>query len=113
MPFQGANRSGFPFTGGSIYVMVSEHGVAGMMEELHRAWREGDRSVLAELVDYAKLYIEHLVQHIDKENNVLFPMLESTAAEVPASKSVEEIERENEHDKWIAVLEELKKKYGV
>ncbi|MCU7787577.1 hypothetical protein ODS41_06555 [Pyrobaculum sp. 3827-6] len=25
--FQGANRSGFPFTGGPIYVMVSEHGV--------------------------------------------------------------------------------------
>lgn len=115
--FQGANRSGFPFTGGPIHVMVSEHGVgrylARMMEELHLAWRGGDRNALAELVDYAEPYIEHLAQHIDKENNVLFPMLESTAAEVPATRSVEEIERENEHDKWIAVLEELKKEYGV
>ncbi|MEZ0318968.1 MAG: hemerythrin domain-containing protein [Pyrobaculum sp.] len=114
--FQGANRAGFPFAGGPIYVMVSEHGVgrylARMMEELYKAWRAGDQGALAELVDYAKLYIDHLAQHIDKENNVLFPMLESMATDISASRSLEDIEKEHEHDKWVAMLDELKK-YGL
>lgn len=115
--FQGANRAGFPFAEGPIYVMVSEHGVgrylARVMEELYKAWREGDAGALAELVDYAKLYADHLAQHIEKENIALFPMLESAVVEISASKNVEDLEREHQYEKWIALLDELKKKYGL
>lgn len=113
--FPGANRAGFPFAGGPIYVMVSEHGVgrylARIMEELYKAWRGGDQEAYRDLVDYAKLYIEHISQHIEKENIALFPMLESAAPEIQASRTVEEIERETGYDDWMKVLEELKAKY--
>jgi len=115
--FQGANRAGFPLTGGPIQVMVCEHGVgrylARVMEELYHAWKSGDKEALRDLADYARMYIDHISQHIDKENNVLFPMIESTAHEVSSSKTVEQIERENDHERWIAELDRVAKKYGL
>lgn len=113
--FSEANRRGFPFEG-PIYVMVSEHGVARylvrVMENLYMAWRRGDESAYKDLVDYARLYADHISQHIAKENDVLFPMLEGSVTEISPNRSVEEIEREAEHDKWMSILEELKKKYA-
>ncbi|MEL9990196.1 MAG: hemerythrin domain-containing protein [Thermoproteus sp.] len=115
--FPGANRAGFPFAGGPIYVMVSEHGVgrylARVLEELYKAWRGGDGEAYRDLVDYAKLYMEHISQHIDKENVALFPMLESAVPEIQTSRTVEEIERENDYEGWMKVLEELKAKYAA
>ncbi|MFN3805386.1 MAG: hemerythrin domain-containing protein [Pyrobaculum sp.] len=112
--FQGANRAGFPLAGGPIYVMASEHGVGRyltrVMEELHAAWKAGDQNALRELVDYAKMYIEHLAQHIEKENYVLFPTLENMA-DISSTRSVEQIERENNHEFWLKELEKLKNKY--
>jgi len=79
--FHGAARGGFPYDGGPIQVMVCEHGVgrflARRMEELYLAWRSGDEGAFAELLDAARLYVDHLAQRIDKENGVLFPMLEA------------------------------------
>lgn len=113
--FQGVNRSGFPIAGSPIQVMVCEHGIGRyltrIMEELHAAWTAGDQTAFRELRDYAKMYIEHLTEHINKENNILFPMLENFATEVSSSKTVEQIEKENEHEKWVKILEELKTKY--
>ncbi|MEM0439854.1 MAG: cation-binding protein [Desulfurococcaceae archaeon] len=113
--FSSANRSGFPLEGGPISVMVCEHGVGRyltrIMEELYLAWRRGDEKAREELAQYAKIYIDHLSQHINKENMILFPMLESSLPEASSSKSVEQIENESEHEKWISILEELKKKY--
>ncbi len=114
--FQGVNRQGFPYLGSPIYVMTSEHGIgrylARVMEELYTAWKNGDQNALKELADYAKLYIDHISEHIMKENNVLFPMLESSYSEVSSSRTVEDIEKENQHDYWMAKLEELKKSWS-
>ncbi|MBP1450166.1 MAG: hemerythrin domain-containing protein [Thermoproteus sp.] len=114
--FPEANRRGFPFEGGPIYVMVSEHGVGRylvrMMELLYESWRRGDASAYRDLVDYARLYTDHISQHIAKEDTVLFPMLEGSVQDISPLKSVEEIEREADHDRWISKLEELKRKYA-
>ena len=97
--------------------MTCEHGLGRyltrVMEELYIAWRSGDERAREELARYAKTYIDHLSQHIDKENRVLFPMLEASVPEARSSKSVEQIEEESEHKKWVAILEELKRKYSA
>ena len=112
--FFGAVRGGFPFEGGPIQVMVCEHGtgryLARAMEELYKAWKAGDEKALTELIDVARLYVDHLAQHIDKENNVLFPMLEAHVQAVESNRSVEEIEKENNHEEWIKLLDRLRKR---
>ncbi len=114
--FSGANRRGFPLEGGPIYVMVSEHGVgrylARLVEESYRAWLGGDPSALRDMVDYARMYADHLSQHIEKENRILFPALEAHYGELTATRTVEEVEREHQYESWVALLEELKRKYG-
>ncbi len=115
--FSGANRRGFPLEGGPIYVMVAEHGVgrylARLVEEAYRAWLEGDQNALRDMVDYARMYMDHLAQHIEKENKILFPTLAAHYDEVSATRTIEEVEREHEYDRWMALLENLKRKYGV
>jgi hemerythrin-like domain-containing protein len=63
------------------------------MVELYLAWRSGDEGAFAELLDVARLYADHIARHIDKENGVLFPMLEANVREVEGGKTVEDVER--------------------
>jgi len=115
--FHGAVRGGFPYEGGPIQVMACEHGVgrflARRMEELYLAWRSGDENAFAELLDAARLYADHIAQHIDKENGVLFPMLEANVHEVESSKTVEDVERENRREEWLKTLEEVRRRLGA
>jgi hemerythrin-like domain-containing protein len=112
--FPGAVRGGFPYEGSPIEVMVCEHGVGRYlirsMEELYRAWRAGDQGAFAELVDVARLYSDHITQHIEKENDVLFPMLKGNVEEVDSSRTMEQLERENRHEEWIEALGRLREK---
>ncbi len=61
----------------------------------------------------ARLYADYLAQHIDKENGVLFPMLEANIHEVETGKTVEDVERENRHEEWLKTLEEVKRRLGA
>jgi hemerythrin-like domain-containing protein len=110
-------RGGFPYEGGPIQVVVCERGVglflARRMEELYLAWRSGDEKAFAELLDAARLYADHIAQHIDKENGVFFPMLEGNIREVESGKTVEDVERENRHEEWLKTLEEVKRRLGA
>ena len=107
----------FPFEGSPVYVMVSEHGIARylirMSSELFKAWIEGgDKEAGQALIDNLRLLADHLTQHIQKENDVLFPS--SLALDyVVSSKSVDDIERETDHEKWIMKIDELMRKYGI
>jgi len=113
----GVVRGGFPYEGGPIQVIVCGHGVgrllARCMEELYLAWRSGDEGAFAKLLDVARLYADHIAQHIEKENGVLFPMLEANIHEVESGRSVEDAERENHHEEWLKTLEEAKRKLGA
>jgi hemerythrin-like domain-containing protein len=81
--------------------VVCEHGVgrflARRMEELYLAWRSGDEGAFAELLDEAMLYADHIAQHIDRRNGVLFPVPEGDIREVESGRTVEDVERENRH----------------
>jgi hemerythrin-like domain-containing protein len=83
------------------------------MVELYLAWRSGDEGALAELLDVARLYADHIAQHIDKENGVLFHMLEADIHEVESGRTVEDVERENRHEEWLKTLEEVKRELGA
>lgn len=105
------------YEGGPIQVVVCGHGVgrflARRMEEFYLAWRSGDEKAFAELLDAARLYADHIAQHINKENGVLFSMLEANIRKVESSKTVEEVERENRHEEWLKTLEEVKRRLGA
>jgi hemerythrin-like domain-containing protein len=85
--------------------MICERGVgrfrARRTGELYLAWRSGDEGAFAELLDAARLNADHIAQHMDRENGVLFPMLEGNAREVKSGKTVEDVERENRHEEWL------------
>jgi hemerythrin-like domain-containing protein len=83
------------------------------VEEFYLAWRSGDEKAFAELLDAARLYADHVAQHINKENGVLFSMLEANIHEVESGKTVEEVERENRHEEWLKTLEEVKRRLGA
>ena len=107
----------FPFEGSPVYVMVSEHGISRYLirvcDELLKAWIEsGSDDAKRALVDYLRLLADHLTQHINKENNVLFPK-SMDLDYVESSRSIDDIEKEANHERWIKEISELMRKYGI
>ena len=115
--FPSINLKLFPFEGSPVYIMVSEHGIARylirMCVELLRSWVEsGNEDTKQALIDHLRLLADHLAQHIKKENDVLFPS--SMALDyVESSKSINDIESEVNHEKWINEISGLMRKYGI
>ncbi len=68
-------KAGVPAEGGPVAVMLAEH-VAG--RELIRAMADGPD---ARRTAAARQYVSLLRQHIDKENDVLFPMADAVLEE--------------------------------
>jgi hemerythrin-like domain-containing protein len=71
-------QAGIPREGGPLGVMLTEHGfgrefVKGMSESAEKL-KQGDRSAAAKFIENADGYVKLLSQHIDKEDNVLYPM---------------------------------------
>ena len=76
--FPEMERAGISREGGPIGVMLMEHNqgrayVRGMGEAAY-GFRKGHPSAAAEFTKNARDYIALLTQHINKENNILFPM---------------------------------------
>ena len=61
-----------------IGVMLVDHNVSrGYIKEITSAfnnYKAGDRKAITKVITSARSYINLLTQHIDKENNMLFPM---------------------------------------
>ncbi|MBI4715179.1 MAG: hemerythrin domain-containing protein [Nitrospirae bacterium] len=69
---------GIPRYGGPIGVMLEEHRegrklVKGMRESFQR-FQEGETPALREIAGSAAVFSQLLRQHIDKEDNILYPM---------------------------------------
>jgi hemerythrin-like domain-containing protein len=82
--FPALEEVGVSREGGPIGVMLNEHRqgrdhVAKMQAALMR-YRDGDRGAAGDFVKPARAYITLLNQHIDKENNVLFPLADNNLA---------------------------------
>lgn len=122
--FPELERHGLPREGGPIGVMLAEHDsgrrhVRNMAEGLERL-RRGDAAGLQEIRGDAEAYRDLLRAHIEKEEQVLFPMADQvvTAEEAEQVRArFEAVERDQvgpgQHIAYHAMLDRLRKTYGV
>jgi len=71
---------------------------------------EGDTSVEGTLINYLRLMMDHLNQHMEKEDRILFPQA-MDLGNINSSRGIEDIEVGAHHDEWIKVINELRLKY--
>jgi hemerythrin-like domain-containing protein len=120
--FPALEASGIPNKGGPIGVMLEEHkigrGLIAKLKDSLNLYRSGEENTTAEFTSAAGEYIELLRQHINKENNILFPMADRV---LDASKddtlfsSFEKLEKERigpgKHKEFHVLLKQLRDKY--
>jgi hemerythrin-like domain-containing protein len=117
-------RRGLKREGGPIGVLLSEHetgrGHVRAMAEALPNLRHGDSGAAANLRGHSDAFRELLRAHIQKENDVLFPMADRLVPEDVAGRMAgqfETIERERvgegKHEAYHAMLHDLKEQYGI
>lgn len=118
--FIAMNDSGVPTEGGPIGVMLAEHeegrAFTREMKDAAQKWDVGDLSARPAVVQNAQGYVALLLQHIQKEDNILFPMADRV---IPVErqqliwKEFERIKieetRTGVHEKYLALAEVLEK----
>jgi hemerythrin-like domain-containing protein len=120
--FAAMEKAGIPQQGGPIGVMLTEHTMGRnyvkAMSEAIVAYKTGDRSAASKVAENARGYITLLTQHIDKEDNILYPMADRVLAEATQqelSEAFEEVERERvgagRHEAFHELLRELDRIY--
>ena len=120
--FPEMEKAGISKEHGPIGVMLLEHErgrqfVKGMSEALLKYERNTEQASLP-FVANARNYINLLTQHIDKENNVLFPLGDkvlSNDQKKMLSEGFEKLERERigegKHEEFHRLLHDLKQVY--
>jgi len=120
--FPEMERSGVPKERGPIGVMLAEHdqgrGYVRAMGQAAAPFKAGDAAAGAEFAQQARKYIDLLTRHIDKENNILFPMGDRVVAEKKQGelvKAFEKLEREKigagTHERFHQLLHDLEEVY--
>ncbi len=113
-------KRGVPREGGPIGCMLEEHeigrGYIKGLDEATKRFKSGDKNAVAEIIKNANSYSELLTQHIDKENNILYPMADQVLSPEDDRwllKKFVEIEKEQigeeAHRQLIELLNELDK----
>jgi hemerythrin-like domain-containing protein len=104
--FPALERRGLPREGGPVAVMLAEHHEG---RRLLAALAAGDPAA-------ARGYVALLRAHIDKENDVLFPLAEQVLAEedqVSLHRAFEAVEQQalglGTHERWLAELEAVER----
>jgi hemerythrin-like domain-containing protein len=122
--FPAMEKAGIPNDGGPIGVMLLEH-QAGRdfirgMTNAAGAMSEGDPGAATRFAANARSYTDLLLQHIDKEDNVLYPMAEarlSGDADGALAAAFEKVEEERvghgRHEEFHRMMDRLKSIYGV
>jgi hemerythrin-like domain-containing protein len=120
--FPALTAVGVPQEGGPVGVMLREHAsgrntVQAMSDALAN-YKVGDKNAIHEFANYARQYINMLNNHIDKENNILYPMGENLlSGEIDArlTEGFESVEREQigkgKHEQFHEMLHRLKTHY--
>ena len=120
--FPALEASGVPREKGPIGVMLAEHqqgrDYIQKMKEAISQYDEGHQEAAAKLLKNARGYITLLRQHIDKENNVLFPIGDNRLSEKKKEElweGFETIERQKigvgKHEEFHKMIEYLKSVY--
>jgi len=113
---------GIPRDSGPISVMLREHEMGRSyvrnMQEAVQKYKVGGRSYSSQFIENAEQYIELLTQHIDKEDNILYPMADMQLPEEKQHELIEDFEKlEQErigigrHEELHELLHHLKDKY--
>lgn len=121
--FPAMEAVGVPRNGGPIGVMLAEHeetrGLARAMRAAAERLQAGDVSASEEVRRNALAYVAVLHQHINKENNILFPIAdrilpeEQHQAVADGFKRVEHEEKgEGVHQKYLALAKALEAEAG-
>ena len=115
-------ESGIPGKGGPIGVMLSEHEsgrkyVRGIIDGIAK-YKKGEDKAELQIADNARNYVALLTLHIDKEDNVLYPMADMHLTEDKKRELLEEFERVErgkigvgKHEELHKTLDELSKIY--
>ncbi len=122
--FERMIQIGFPKEGGPIQVMLADHDLGReytrKFEEGIQKYEQGDSSAIAQIVENAGGYGEHLTMHIQKENNILYPMGDRHFSEQDQEflkQEFEKVEKEklgvDTFDKYLKMVERLEEKYKV
>lgn len=121
--FIAMEEHGFPRQGGPTGVMLMEHeegrefirGMAGAVEDA----AAGDPQALATFCNNARHFTGLLSQHIQKENQVLFPMATQTlqastqASLLAAFREIEKSAGGDRHAKYLGMARELCARYNI
>ncbi len=122
--FPAMEKAGIPRERGPIGMMLVEH-QAGRdfirgMTEAAGALGKGDPGAAKRFAANARGYTELLLQHIDKEDNVLYPMAEArlpAGADGTLSAAFEKVEEERvghgRHEEFHRMMDRLRAVYGV
>ncbi len=120
--FPEMGKAGIPKEQGPIGVMLLEHGkgrdyVKGMNAAIGE-YKRNEANASSRFVENARNYIALLTQHIDKENNVLFPWGERVLSEKQKEQLLEAFEKlererigEGKHEEFHELLRRLKEVY--
>jgi len=118
--FKAMKATNIPAQAGPVSVMLSEHEEARFLTRSMRAgaerWQAGDLSGKQEAVQAARAYVVLLRQHIQKENNILFPLADRIIPKDKQDQVTEDFERveheetgEGIHEKYLGLAEQLEK----
>ncbi|MCM2271964.1 MAG: hemerythrin domain-containing protein [candidate division Zixibacteria bacterium] len=122
--FPAMEAKGIPAEHGPIGVMLNEHEqgrqfVRGMAGQIELA-AQGDSSAIRTFTENAHGYVFLLRSHIQKEDNILFPMAARVMNEEEQAvllKQFDLVETDHmgagTHEKFLAMAEALATKYGV
>ena len=116
--------NGLPRETGPIAVMLAEHEQGRAYTRGLRAAAQrleaGDASASAEVLANARGYTTLLRQHIDKEDNILFPMADQViprAAQAQVVEGFEHVEHEETgegvHEKYLALADALEREVAA
>jgi len=120
--FPEMEKAGIPKEKGPIGVMLAEHtrgrAYVRAMGKAATRYKQGEPRGRTEFAENARNYITLLTQHIQKENNVLFPMGDRVLAKEKQEKLVadfEDLEREKigagTHESFHELLHQLQEIY--
>lgn len=120
--FKALEKAGVPKEGGPIGVMLSEHELGrGYIRGLRQgltALKAGDQNAVASVIKNIQNYSDLLAAHIEKEDNILYPIAEqsfSQADNEALRRGFEEIEEHRvgagKHEEFHRMLHRLQEVY--
>ncbi|RKY90534.1 MAG: hemerythrin [Ignavibacteriae bacterium] len=120
--FPAMEEVGIPREGGPIGVMLTEHTmgrdfVKGLSNGIEK-YTKGNSEAANQIIENARNYASLLSNHINKEDNILYPMAEMRLSKEKHDELLKEFEKVNnekigldKQNELIAILHKLKDKY--